>query len=112
SDELPTSRAAVFLPFFAIHGEHPELVWEYGRTHMKELLAKQDALGINSFAPSLVMFSSSAKDSEALQKYAKTSLPDSSSKEIAKAVDEIEFRLEFKERLRPQLKSLIESQNP
>jgi aminopeptidase N len=112
SDELPTSRAAILLPYFAIHGEHPELVWEFGRTHMKELLAKQDALGINSFAPSLVMFSSSAKDAEALQNYAKTSLPDSSSKEVAKAVDEIEFRVEFKERLRPQLKSLIESQNP
>jgi aminopeptidase N len=111
SDELPTSRAALLLPFFAHHGEHPELVWEFGRIHMKELLAKQDALGINSFAPSLVMFSSSPKDAQNLQKYAKSNLPDSSSTEVAKAIDEIEFRAEFKERLRPQLKSWIESQN-
>jgi aminopeptidase N len=110
SDELPTSRAAQLLPLFARNGEHPELVWEYARAHMKELLAKQDALSMNNFAPGLVMFSSSTKDAEALQKFAKTNLPDSSSKDVAKAIDEIEFRADLKERLRPQLKSWIESQ--
>jgi aminopeptidase N len=110
SDELPTSRAAQLLPLFARNGEHPELVWEYARAHMKELLAKQDALSINNFAPGLVIFSSSPKDAEALQKFAKTNLPDSSSKDVAKAVDEIEFRAELRERLDSQLTSWIESQ--
>jgi aminopeptidase N len=110
SDELPTSRAAQLLPLFARNGEHPELVWEYARAHMKELLAKQDALSINNFAPGLVIFSSSPKDAEALQKFAKTNLPDSSSKDVAKAVDEIEFRAELRERLGSQLTSWIESQ--
>ena len=77
---------------------------------MKELLAKQDALSINSFAPGLLMFSSSPKDAEMLQQYAKTNLPDSSARDVAKAVDQIAFRAEFKERLRPQLKSWIDAQ--
>jgi aminopeptidase N len=110
SDELSTSRAAQLLPYFARNGEHPELVWEYARAHMKDLLAKQDALSINSFAPGLMIFSSSAKDADALQKFAKANLPASSTKEVAKAIDEIGFRADLKERLRPQLKSWIESQ--
>jgi hypothetical protein len=57
-----------------------------------------------------VIFSSSPKDAEALQKFAKTNLPDSSSKDVAKAVDEIEFRAELRERLDSQLTSWIESQ--
>ena len=50
TDELPTSRAAALLTLSARHGEHPELVWEYAQEHMKALLAKQDALGVNVFA--------------------------------------------------------------
>ena len=109
SDELPSSRAAALLPFFSRHGEHPELVWDYARNHMKELLAKQDSFSVNSFAPDLVMFSSSPKDAEALQKYARANLPDTSNKEVTKAVDEIQFRAELKDRLRPQIKNWIDS---
>lgn len=76
---------------------------------MKELLAKQDSFSVNSFAPDLVMFSSSPKDAEALQKYARANLPDTSNKEVAKAVDEIQFRAELKDRLRPQIKNWIDS---
>jgi aminopeptidase N len=111
SDELPTSRAAQLLPLFARNGEHPELVWEYARAHMKELLAKQDALSINSFVPGLVMFSSSPKDAENLQKFAQTDLPKTNRKDVAKAVDQIEFRADLKERLRSQLESWIKSQS-
>ena len=78
---------------------------------MKELLAKQDALSINSFVPGLVMFSSSAKDAENLQKFAQTDLPRTNRKDVAKAVDQIEFRADLKERLRPQLESWIKSQS-
>src|SRR5678815_158598 len=40
TDELPTSRAALLLPFVARQGEHPELVWEFAQENMKALLAK------------------------------------------------------------------------
>jgi aminopeptidase N len=103
TDELSTSRAAFLLPFVARYGEHPGLVWEYAREHMKELLAKQDALGINSFAAGLFAFFSEPKDAETLEKYARTNLPEAAGKSVAKAVDEIGFRAEFKQRLLPQL---------
>jgi|KBSMisStandDraft_5_1062788.scaffolds.fasta_scaffold15354_3 aminopeptidase N len=109
SDEMTTSRAAFLLPFIARHGEHPELVWEFARAHMKELLAKQDALGIDGFAPGLFIYFSEPKDSETLEAYAKSSLPPSAAKAVAKAVEEIHFRAEFKERLTPQLASWIEN---
>ena len=107
TDELPTSRASMLLPFAARHGEHPELVWQYAQQHMKALLAKQDALGLDGFTAGLFTFFSDPKDAETLERYAKTDLPSSAARSVAKAVDEIGFRAEFKERLIPQLKTWI-----
>ena len=42
------------------------------QAHMKALLAKQDALGINSFAAGLFNFYSDAKEAETLEAYAKS----------------------------------------
>ena len=105
TDELPTSRAAALLPFSARNGEHPELVWEFAQQHMNALLAKQDALGVNGFAAGLFTFFSNPKDAETLERYAKANLPEAAARSVAKAVDEIDFRAEFKERLVPQLKA-------
>jgi aminopeptidase N len=109
TDELPTSRAPALLTFAARHGEHPELVWEYAQQHMKALLAKQDALGVNGFAAGLFTFFSNPKDAETLERYAKGNLPQSAARSVAKAVDEIGFRAEFKERLVPQLQAWMEA---
>ncbi|MGH8094050.1 MAG: M1 family metallopeptidase [Chthoniobacterales bacterium] len=110
TDELPTSRAAYLLPFVARYGEHPSLVWAYAREHMKELLTKQDALSVNTFVPGLFTFFSEPKDADTLEKYASNNLPESAGKAVAKAVDEIGFRAEFKKRLLPQLTNWTEPQ--
>ncbi|MGI8957874.1 MAG: M1 family metallopeptidase [Chthoniobacterales bacterium] len=109
TEELPTSRSTALLAYAARYGEHPELVWEYAQEHMKALLAKQDALGINNFAAGLFTFFSDPKDAVTLEHYAKTNLPESSAHSVAKAVDEIGFRAEFKQRVAPQLNAGIES---
>ncbi len=109
TDELPTSRAAALVPLAARRGEHPQLVWEYAQAHMKELLAKQSSLGINDFAAGLFTFFSDPKDAQALERYAKTNLPKASAGSVAKAVDEIGFRAELKQRLVPQLNTWIET---
>jgi hypothetical protein len=75
---------------------------------MKALLAKADALAINSYAPSLFVFFSDRARVDELKAYAKANLPAASAKEVAKAVDEVEFRAAFKARLLPQLSSWIE----
>jgi aminopeptidase N len=111
TDELPTSRAAYLLPLVARQGEHPDLVWEFAREHMKELVAKQDALGSNGFAAGLFTFFSDPKEAQVLQKFAKTDLPPAATNAVEKAVDEIGFRAEFKPRLIPQLKSWIEKRS-
>jgi aminopeptidase N len=109
TDELPTSRAVFLVGKVARYSDHPEVAWQFAKANMKALLAKTDALGINSYAPSLFTFFSDIARSGELKAYAKGNLPATSAKEVAKAVDEIEFRSTFKARLVPQLSAWIES---
>jgi aminopeptidase N len=109
TDELPTSRAIFLVGKVARDSEHPDMAWQFAKTNMKALLAKADALAINSYAPSLFTFFSDPAHVEELKTYAKASLPPSSAREVAKAVDEIEFRAGFKGRLLSQLTGWIDS---
>ena len=108
TDELPTSRAVFLVGKVARYSGQADLAWDFAKANMKALLAKTDALGANTFAPSLFTFFSEAMRIDELKSYAKTNLPPTSAKEVAKAVDEIEFRSEFKRRLAPQLSAWID----
>jgi len=108
TDELPTSRALHLVGKVARYSEHPDLAWDFAKTNMKALLEKTDALGANTFAPSLFVFFSEKPRADELKTYAKSNLPATSAKEVAKAVDEVEFRAEFEQRLVPQLNKWIE----
>ena len=78
---------------------------------MKALLAKTDAVGVNRFAPSLFTFFPDDLRADELKSYAKDNLPSASAPEVAKAVDEIQFRAEFKKRLATQLNAWIEKKD-
>src|SRR5437762_10032099 len=108
TDELPTSRALHNVGKVARYSGHPDLAWEFAKANMKGLLAKTDALAANTFAPGLFVFFSEKSRANELNAYAKSNLPATSAKEVAKAVDEVEFRAEFKQRLMPQLNRWIE----
>jgi len=108
TDELPTSRALHNVGKVARYSGHPDLAWDFAKANMKGLLEKTDALGANTFAPSLFVFFSEKARADELKTYAKSNLPATSAKEVAKAVDEVEFRAEFKQRIVPQLNSWIE----
>jgi aminopeptidase N len=108
TDELPTSRALFLVSKVARQSEHPDIVWEFAKTNMKALLAKSEAMAANSYAPSLFTFFSEPARAAEVRSYAKANLPPASAKEVAKAVDEIEFRSEFKVRLAPQLTAWID----
>jgi aminopeptidase N len=102
-DELPTSRAIYLVSRVARQSEHPEIAWQFAKAHMKQLLAKTDALAANSYAPGLfTFFSDSARIAE-IEAYAKSNLSPAAAKDVAKAVDEIGFRAELKMRLLAQL---------
>jgi aminopeptidase N len=111
TEELPTSRAVHLVSRVARYSEHPDLAWQFAKAHMKELLAKTDALGANRYAPSLFVFFSDPARIEEIQTYAKKNLPAGSAmdKAVAQSVDEIDFRAELKERLVPQLTALIKT---
>jgi aminopeptidase N len=110
TDELPTSRAVFLVGKVARLTEHPEIAWEFAKANMKALLAKTDAVGANSYVPSLFNFFSEPSRAAELKAYAKTNLPSTaaSAKEVAKAADEVQFRGEFKRRLISQLAAWID----
>jgi aminopeptidase N len=108
TDELPTSRAVFLVSRVARESGHPDIAWDFARANMKALLAKADALGANTYAPSLFTFFSDDSRAEELRAYAKNSLPVASAPQVAKAVDEIQFRAEFKKRLARQLNAWID----
>jgi aminopeptidase N len=109
TEELPTSRALYLVLRVARNSDHPELAWQFAKAHMKELLAKADALAANRYAASLFIFFSDPDRIEEIQRYGRENLPPGSASEkaVAQAVDEIGFRAEFKARLIPQLTAWI-----
>jgi aminopeptidase N len=111
TDELPTSRAVFLVLRVARESGHPDIAWDFARANMKTLLAKTDALGANTYAPGLFTFFSDASRAQELRTYAKNNLPAASAPEVAKALDEIQFRSEFKKRLAPQLSEWIDGKN-
>ncbi len=110
TDELPTSRAVFLVSKVARESDHPEIAWDFAKANMKALLAKTDALGANRYAPSLFTFFSDDSRADELKVYAKLNLPAESATDVAKAVDEIQFRSEFKKRLASQLSAWIDKQ--
>jgi aminopeptidase N len=107
TDELPTSRAIFLVSRVARDSGHPDTAWEFAKANMKALLAKVDAAGANRYAPSLFTFFSDGSRADELENYAKKNLPQATAPEVAKAVDEIQFRAEFRNRLISQLPALI-----
>src|SRR4029077_3295154 len=110
TDELPTSRAIVLVGKVARDSDHPDLAWDFAKANMKALLSKTEAAEITRYAPSLFTFFSEESRADELKAYAKSNLPPASAKEVANAVDEIQFRSEFKKRLANQLSAWIENQ--
>jgi len=109
TDELPTSRAIFLVSRVARDSDHPDIAWEFARANIKALLAKVDAAGANRYAPSLFTFFSDGSRADELRDYAKKNLPQATVPEVTKAVDEIQFRAEFRDRLVSQLPTLVHS---
>ena len=107
TDELSPSRESFLPGKVGRDSEHPDLAWNFAKANMKALLGKTDALNVNSYAPSFFTFFSDASRTTELKAYAKTNLPASSSHEVAKAIDELEFRTEFKKRISSQLDTAL-----
>jgi aminopeptidase N len=103
TDELPTSRAVFLVARVARDSGRPDIAWEFAAANMKMLLAKTDAAGANRYAPSLFTFFSDQSRASELKTYAQANLPAAAAPDVAKAVDEIQFRAEFKKRLLSQL---------
>jgi aminopeptidase N len=108
TDELPTSRAIFLVSRVARDSGHPDIAWEFAKANMKALLAKVDAAGENRYAPSLFTFFSDEPRADELRDYAKKHLDQATAPEVAKAIDEIQFRAEFRTRLITQLSQWID----
>jgi aminopeptidase N len=107
TDELPTSRAIFLVSRVARDSGHPDIAWQFAEANMKALLAKVDAAGANRYAPSLFTFFSDGSRADELKNYVTRNLAPASAPEVAKVVDEIQFRTEFRDRLTSQLPAVI-----
>ncbi|HKS04245.1 MAG TPA: M1 family metallopeptidase, partial [Chthoniobacterales bacterium] len=107
TDELPTSRAVFLVSRVGRDSGHPDIAWEFARANMQRLLAKVDAAGANRYAPSLFIFFSDSSRAEELENYARKNLSQATAVEVTRAIDEIQFRAEFKKRLTTQLHAWI-----
>ena len=103
TDELPTNRAVTVVPTVARDSGHPELAWQFAKANMKQLLAKADALSVNSYAPSLFNFFSDPARIAELEAYAKADLPPAAAKPSRKRWMRSRFRADFKKRLVEQI---------
>src|SRR5437762_10143185 len=83
TDELPTSRAVFLVLRIARESGHPDIAWDFARANMKALLAKSDALGANTYAPSLFTFFPDDSRAQELRRYAKNNLPAASTPHVA-----------------------------
>ncbi len=111
TDELPTSRAIFLVSRVGRESGHPDIAWEFAKANMKALLAKVDAAGANRYAASLFTFFSDGSRADELKNYAAKSLAPASAPEVAKVVDEIQFREEFKKRFATQLSAWMGRKN-
>jgi aminopeptidase N len=103
TDELPTSRAVFMVPKVARESDRPDLAWDFAKKNLKPLLAKVDALGANSYLPSLFTFFFDPARIDELKVFAKKNLSEASRKPVEIAADEIQFRADFRKRLIEQL---------
>ncbi len=108
TDQLPTSRATQLVPRVARDSGHPDIAWDFARSNLKALLAKVDAAGTNRYVPSLFTFFSDEPRANELKAYAKSNLSPASVTEVAKVVDEVQFRSEFKKRLVTHLSTWLD----
>jgi aminopeptidase N len=111
TDELPTSRATFLVSRVARDSDHPDIAWDFARANMKALLAKIDAAGANRYAPSLFTFFSDDSRANELRTYAENNLPPASAPDVAKIIDEIQFRTKFKRRLAAPLNAWVENKS-
>ena len=106
SDELPTSRAVFLVSKIARESDRPDLVWEFAKANFKALLAKVDALGANTYIPSLFTFFTDPNRTEELRSFARTHLSEASARSVEIAADEIRFRADLRKRLIEQVGAL------
>jgi aminopeptidase N len=106
TDELPTSRAVFLVSKVARESDRPDLAWEFAKVNLKGLLAKIDALGANSYVPSLFTFFIDPNHIEELRSFAQAHLSEASARPIEIAADEIRFRADLRKRLIEQIEAL------
>jgi aminopeptidase N len=106
TDELPTSRAVYLVSKVARESDRPDLAWEFAKANTKALLAKLDALGANTYVPSLFTFFSDIGRIDELKSLAQKNLSPDAAKPVEIAADEIRFRADLRRRLLEQIPSL------
>jgi aminopeptidase N len=83
--------------------EHPEIVWTYATTHLKEMQRRFGFFRWNRLLPNLTAGFTESERAEELVRFAKQNLPAQGQREAHNAANLIRFRAELKTRELPKI---------
>jgi hypothetical protein len=84
-------------------GEHPEIVWIYATTHLKEMQRRFGFFRWNRLLPSLAAGFTDSEHADELIRFAKENLPAQGQREADNAANLIRFRAQLKTRELPSI---------
>jgi aminopeptidase N len=84
-------------------GEHPEIVWTYATTHLKEMQRRFGFFRWNRLLPSLAAGFTDSEHADELIRFAKENLPAQGQREADNAANLIRFRAQLKTRELPSI---------
>jgi aminopeptidase N len=91
----------------ANQGEHPEIVWKYATTHLKEIRQRFGLLAWNRLVPVIAGGFADDEHADELVRFAKDNLPAQGQREADNAANRIRFRAQLKTRELPKIDEWI-----
>ena len=104
--ELSATETARNLALIAAN-EHPELAWDFARTHANVLLQQTTFFGRDDYLPNIARYFTDAARADELEAYVHEHLPADSFPEAAKAADVIRLYAAVKKRELPAIDSWV-----
>jgi aminopeptidase N len=91
----------------ANQGEHPEIVWKYATTHLREIRQRFGLLAWNRLVPIIAGGFADDEHADELLRFAKENLPAQGQQEADNAANRIRFRAQLKMRELPKIDEWI-----
>ncbi|MDB6114185.1 MAG: pepN [Lacunisphaera sp.] len=107
--EMSTSESTRNLSLIATEGEHPELVWDFARQHLPELMKEVTFFGRNVYLPRIVTGFDDAARADELEDVVRKNLPPDALPEAARTADLVRHLAAVKKRELPGIDAWVKT---